>query len=272
MFIRISHPFFKRDTMTIKPQDYPLLEFDYSRQAIIEPKCHFNVNGLHHAVLCFFSDVLNQLKNEGRLTELGNLGSEIGPNPVYQLDMDGQKILVIHPGVGASLAVGFLEETIALGVQCIIACGGCGVLNAAIDVGHPMIVESAVRDEGTSYHYLPPGRETTAHPEAIIALEETFTAHQLPIQRIKTWTTDGLYRETPARRALRVSEGCKVVEMEASAFFAVAHFRNIKMGQILYGGDLVIPEGWDSRGWDHHSSSRELLFWLAVEAVLKLTP
>jgi len=256
--------------LTIDPHDYPLLEFDHTRQAIIEPKAQFNVNGLQHVVLCFFNDILNQLASQGRLTQLGSLRSEIGSNPVYQLDYAGKKLLVLHPGVGASLAAGFLEEMIALGARCVIACGGCGVLNPAIDVGHPMIVESAVRDEGTSYHYLPPGREATAHPDAIVALEETLAAHQLPVQKVKAWTTDALYRETPARRALRVSEGCKVVEMEASAFFAVAHFRGIKMGQLLYGGDLVVPEGWDSRGWDQHSSSREMLFWLAVEAVLKL--
>lgn len=177
---------------------------------------------------------------------------------------------MVHPGVGAPLAAAFLEEVIALGVSKVIACGGCGALDPTVDVGHPMIVESAVRDEGTSYHYLPPGRETTAHPDAMAALEETLLAHQLPVQRVKTWTTDAIYRETPEKRLLRLSEGCKVVEMEAAAFFAVAQFRGIKMGQILYGGDLVVPEGWDKRDWYTRSASRELLFWLAVEAALKL--
>jgi len=258
--------------MSIKPHDFPLLEFDYSREAIIEPRSLFEVGGIQHAVLCFFNDVLKQLAKEGRLTQIGSLRSEIGPNPVYMLAVEGQNVIVLHPGVGAALAAGFLEETIGLGVKAVIACGGCGVLSPAIDAGHPLIVESAVRDEGTSYHYLPPGREATAHPDAIIALEETLLARKLPVQRVKTWTTDALYRETPARRALRVKEGCKVVDMEASAFFAVAHFRGVKMGQIVYAGDLVIPEGWDHRGWDKNSSSRELLFWLSVEAVLKINP
>ena len=58
--------------------------------------------------------------------------------------------------------------------------------------------------------------------------------------------------------------------MEASAFFAVAQFRQIKFGQILYGGDLVKPEGWDGREWVSRVSSRRLLFDLAVSAVRKL--
>jgi uridine phosphorylase len=61
-------------------------------------------------------------------------------------------------------------------------------------------------------------------------------------------------------------EGCLVVEMEAAALFAVAQFRKITLGQIVYGGDLVVPEGWDERAWFERKSDRELLFWLAVEA------
>ena len=56
----------------------------------------------------------------------------------------------------------------------------------------------------------------------------------------KTWTTDGIYRETIEKRELRIAEGCDVVEMEAAALFAVAKFRNVIYGQILYAGDLVL--------------------------------
>ena len=254
----------------ILKQPYPVLEFDTGRQAILEAIPNPQIKPLEKAVLCFFNDILEAWVRDGRLAPVGSLISEIGPNPLYRLDQDGQSILVLHPGVGAPLSAAFLEEIIASGINKAIACGGCGVLDGSIDVGHPLIVDSAVRDEGTSYHYLPPGREATAHPDAILALEDTFTAHQLPIHKVKTWTTDGVYRETPAKRTQRLIEGCKVVEMEASAFFAVAHFRNIKMGQIVYGGDLVIPEGWDSRNWNSHLSAREMLFRLAVEAVLRL--
>ena len=58
--------------------------------------------------------------------------------------------------------------------------------------------------------------------------------------------------------------------MEAAAFFAVAKFRNIKFGQILYGGDDVSCEEWDSRSYNTRDHIRENLFWLAVEACLKL--
>ncbi len=60
-----------------------------------------------------------------------------------------------------------------------------------------------------------------------------------------------------------------VVEMEAAAFFAVAHFRGVRFGQVLYGGDNVGGAEWDARDWNTHSV-RETLFWLAAEACLSL--
>jgi uridine phosphorylase len=172
--------------------------------------------------------------------------------------------------VGAPLAAGFLEEMIALGGSKFIGCGGCGVLHEGIIAGHPVILSAALRDEGTSYHYLPPGREVNPSPAAVAALEQVFQARGIEYRLAKTWTTDGLYRETPLLRDKRLGEGCEVVEMEAAAFFAVAQFRGVTFGQVVYGGDLVIPDGWDHRGWDGRKDDRQALFWLALEACLLL--
>ena len=84
----------------------------------------------------------------------------------------------------------------------------------------------------------------------------------------KTWTTDAFYRETPDKVALRRSEGCVAVEMEAAAFFAVARFRGVTFAQMLYGGDDVSGEEWDHREWNKRRSVREDLLWLAAEACL----
>jgi uridine phosphorylase len=132
------------------------------------------------------------------------------------------------------------------------------------------VLASAVRDEGTSYHYLPNGREVKAHPQAVTALQVVLSERELDFLTGKAWTTDAIYRETEARRASRLAEGCQVVEMEAAALFAVAEFRRVILGQIVYGGDLVVPEGWDGREWHKRGDDRSLLFWLAVQACLKL--
>ncbi|HEY9075613.1 MAG TPA: nucleoside phosphorylase [Anaerolineaceae bacterium] len=248
-------------------QDYPILEYDSCSTAIVNPKLKQPDQPVPvFAVACFFNNLLHRLAAEGRLREVYVLGSEIGKHPVYELEEDGWKCLVFHPGVGAPLSAGLLDEMIALGMRGVIACGGCGVLQKDIAAGHVVVLSAAVRDEGTSYHYLPPAREVLASEQATAALEDACQEQQIPYLKGKTWTTDGLYRETAARRALRVQEGCLVVEMEAAAFFAVAQFRGVHFGQVVYGGDLVVPEGWDLREWHKRLDDRERLFWLAVRA------
>lgn len=251
--------------------DSPILEFDPDRSAILEPSGPPTSEPVpDRCVLCFFQDIIDRLVEEKQLHPIGELKSEIGPNPIYSVDLNGRKIMVAHPGVGAPLAAGFLEEIIALGVDKFIVCGGCGVLDHTIAAGHPVILTSAIRDEGTSYHYLPPSREVTASQAAIEALEVTLQENGLDYIPGKTWTIDAIYRETRSRRDLRVKDGCCVVEMEAAALFAVAQFRGVTLGGLVYGGDLVVPEGWDGRLWHRRTNDRELLFQLSLQAALRL--
>jgi uridine phosphorylase len=177
-----------------------------------------------------------------------------------------QKIFVVNAGLGAPFSAGILEELIVRGARQVVVCGGSGALQKELAVGHLIILESAVRDEGTSYHYLPPSREVYSTPSMTKAIRETVEKHRYPYLMGRSWTTDGYYRETTSKREIRMKEGCLVVEMEAAALFAVAQFRNIAIGEIVYSGDVVVPEGWDYRGWRKRKDIRENLFWLAVEA------
>ena len=251
--------------------DYPILEFDPSREAFIEPgHNHKPINMPEHAVACFFQDVFTKLVANHEAKIITHLVSEIGKLPVYEIALNGQRLAVFHPGVGAPLAAGALEEVIAMGSKKFIACGGAGVLDSTLVVGHVVVPHTAVRDEGTSYHYLPPAREVAADPEAIAVLEQVLQELQCPYVTGKTWTTDALYRETPDKIRLRRSEGCITVEMETATFFAVAQFRGVKFAQLLYGGDDLSGEQWDSRNWTRQEQVRERLFWLAAEACLRL--
>lgn len=249
---------------------YPVLEFDPNPQAILQPH-HWKLDSLPESgVLCFFNEVLTTLAAEGRLTVLGHLISEIGANPVYLLEHRGRKLFVAHPGVGAPLSAGFMEELIASGGKNFIAVGGGGVLDGQHAPGVPFIVTHAVRDEGTSYHYLPPSREAVANPRGVLALQRAFEREGVACRPGKTWTTDAIYRETAGKRERRMAEGCEIVEMEAAAFIAVAEFRKVNFGQVVYAGDLVVPEGWDRRGWNDRRDIRERLFWLSADAALEL--
>lgn len=252
-------------------EKYPILEFDATQEAILEPQRLLRpIDIPEHAVACFFQDVITQLSQRHTTRVIKHLKSEIGTHPIYEVDIEGKRLTVFHPGVGGPLAGGILEEVIALGSKKFIACGGAGVLDGTLAVGHIIVPNAAVRDEGTSYHYLPPGREVSASSEALVAIETVLKAHQCDYIVGKTWTTDAIYRETLTKVQRRRVEGCLTVEMEAASFFAIAQFRKVQFAQLLYGGDDVSGEKWDSRHWHKHTSVREKLFWLAAEACLSL--
>ena len=251
--------------------DSPILEHDPSPDAVIEPSDHIaSVDAPEHCVPCFFKDVIDGLSRDGQLTEIATMDSEMGRHPLYELDVNGRRVALFQPGLTAPFAAAMLEEVICLGSRKFIACGGAGVLDSGIAVGRIIVPTSAVRDEGTSYHYLPPGREVAATPEAVSAIEKTLRNHGVDYLVGKTWTTDGIYRETRRKVERRRGEGCLTVEMEAAAFFAVVEFRGVPFGQILYGGDDVGGDEWNRRDWQRRSGIRQELLWLAAEACLLL--
>ena len=255
----------------MRGSEYPILEFDPTPEAIIEPgRVIKPIGPPEHCVLCFFQEVIAKVCKENQAKIIAQQRWEHGAHPLYEFAVNGKRLAVMHPGVGAPMAAGMLEEVIALGCRKFIACGGAGVLNKEIAVGHIVVPSAAVRDEGTSYHYLPPAREVSAHPAGVAAMEKVLKERGCPYIVGKTWTTDAPYRETPEKIRLRKSEGCLTVEMEAAAFFAVAQFRGVVFAQMLYGGDDVSGSEWDTRGWQSRASVREKLFWLAAEACFSL--
>jgi len=253
------------------PNTPPILEFDPEREAFIEPgKVIRRRDVPEHCVICFFHEVIDKVVTEHQARMVVENRWENGPNPIYEIEYHGQRLACFHPGIGGPLAAGLLEEAIAYGCRKFIVCGGCGALEKGLGVGHLVVVSAALRDEGTSYHYLPAGREITAHPQGVAALEAALTRQGVPYRVGKTWTTDAPYRETREKIARRLSEGCMTVEMEAASLMAVAQFRQVVLGQVVYGGDDLSGAEWDQRGWQSKQEVREHLFWLAAEACLAL--
>lgn len=252
-------------------KEFLILEFDKDRSEVVEPHKIFDkIDIPEYAVLCFFNDVFEMLKEDGTVKLIHNLKTEMGLHPLYEVDYLGRKIALINPGIGAPLAAGILEELIALGAKKFIACGGAGVLDKEIAVGHIVIPNSAIRDEGTSYHYLEPSREVIVNKLGIEAIEKVLLRHKCKYKIAKTWTTDAIFRETVGKVNKRKTEGCLTVEMECSALCAVAEFRDVIFAQILYGGDVVDCDEWDSRDWNNKTEIREKILWFAIESSLEL--
>jgi len=258
--------------MSLCKTNYPILEFDNDKNAFIRPERLIKpIDISEKAVLCFFSDAIAQILSEYPNKTVAYLSLEGFKLPVHELDYKGTRITLVQAIVGAPLAASFLEELTAYGCRKFIACGGCGVLREDIAVGHLIIPTSAVRDEGTSYHYVEPSREISMDARVVDVIESTLLAQKAPYIKAKTWTTDAFYRETPAKIRLRKEEGCVTVEMEASAFMAAAQYNGVEFGQILYAGDTLAGEEWDNRDWVSRGDIRESVLKLALDACCNLS-
>ncbi len=221
------------------------------------------------AVLCFFPEVVDALAGTGA-RQICALSSERGDTPVWEAEIDGQRLAVMQPGVGAPLAVMYFEELVALGCRRFVAVGGAGALMHDLTLGHAIVVSSAVRDEGTSFHYLEPSRTVDADPHGVDVLAGVLDDAGVPYRVARTWTTDAVYRETRARVDRRRAEDCAVVEMECSAFIAVARYRAVRFAQLLLAADSLAGDAWDHRGWTTARDARAGLFHLAAHAALRL--
>lgn len=253
------------------PPSYPILEHDYQSEAKIEPGKVIQPKDVpDHCVITFFHEVIEKVVQEEKAQVAVDIRWEDGPHPLYEIEYDGKRLAFIHPGVGGGLSASILEEIIAFGCRKFIVCGGCGVLLPGMILGKLIVVTAALRDEGTSYHYLPPGREIPANQQAVEALRSVLDEKKLPYLAGKTWTTDAPYRETQMTIDARREEGALVVEMEAASLMAVSKFRKVHLGQVLYAGDDLSGDVWDSRGWQSRSEVRKSLFWLAAEACFRI--
>lgn len=250
----------------------PVVEFPGGGRAVIEPS---RLAGRRATippacVLCFFPEVLRQRHRGGGLTLIHRLRGEHDPLPVYRRGRGRRAIAVARAGVGAPFSAVVLERLIAMGGRCFIACGGAGVLDAGIEAGRVVLPTAALRGEGTSYHYLRPARSVRPHRRALAALRTACRRRGLrPVEGL-VWTTDAAFRETPRQVRRRREEGCVAVEMEAAALFAVARFRRVALGAVLYAADDVSGRAWKPRGWTRLRSTREVLFDLACESCRRL--
>ena len=134
--------------------DLPLLEFDPDPVGFVDPNRHRGKADLpEHAVICFFDDIVRGAV--GGAKPVYKLRWEHGFHGVWVIEKDDKRITLCHPGCTAPLAAANLDVLVAMGCRKVIVCGGAGTLAPRFEMGAVVVVEDAVRDEGTSYHYLP---------------------------------------------------------------------------------------------------------------------
>lgn len=158
---------------------------------------------------------------------------------------------VAGPYIGAPYGVMLLESLIAKGARAVIVLGWCGGLFPDLSPGNLVVVKTALADEGTSRHYMDLRGDlpaVNADTRLTAKLVDALGTAGLDFQADATlWTTDAIYRETPEKVAWYKDKGACAVDMECSALFAAAAFREIPIAALLVVSDsLARADGtWD---------------------------
>jgi len=168
-------------------------------------------------------DIVRRLKAEGRARR--HEGWVCYHTDLHVVEEDGWTIGVVGCAVGASFAVLVAEELFASGCRLLISMTSSGQLMPVREPPYFVLIERALRDEGTSYHYLPPQTYCEAPAALLAALDGAFEDLGVAVLRGGTWTTDAPFRETAAAIAAMRGCGLLAVEMEAAALYAFAQAR-----------------------------------------------
>lgn len=245
--------------MAVIKHELPILEYDDSPKAVIQPDHeHLNLHLPEKAVFAFLGGCIGRYAKEQGLTPVAEFISITKKYPIYVVNHKGEDICLCQAPVGAPAAVQIMDWLVSYGVKTIISSGSCGAL---VDLPENafLIPVKALRDEGTSYHYLPPSRWVELDRKVFRNMEKTLDELGLPYAECAVWTTDGFFRETRELVEYRKQEGCCVVDMECAALAACAQFRGVQFGQLLFTADsLANADKYDERGWGVDSLEKAL--------------
>ncbi len=147
-------------------------------------------------------------------------------------------------GGGSPMTVELAEEFVAMGVRRMILLTWGGILQPGMQAGDIVVIDRAIRDEGTSYHYLPPAKYVDASPNLAAALEAAIRARGGTCTRGTTWTTDAPYRETIDEIRQYQAEGVKTVEMESAGLFTIGQVRGVETVSVVVGMDSLAEFRW----------------------------
>jgi uridine phosphorylase len=144
---------------------------------------------------------------------------------LYDFENDDIEYGIIGCAVGASFAVLLAEQLFVSGCELLVSVTSSGVILPREKPPYFVLIEKALRDEGTSYHYLPSSEFSFLDDKLSRLLEGAFSKLSIPVTKGATWTTDAPFRETASAVEYAKSKGILAVEMEAAALYAFAEVR-----------------------------------------------
>ena len=251
-----------------------LEEFDECKTSTFDPYEVENVipNFPKIGITCFSKKLMDRYVENFKGEKISEISNANGRTPVYKIRYKGIDIALFMSFVGAPACTVEYEEILAMGLEKLIMFGTCGVLNREIEDLAIIIPTRALRDEGTSYHYMKSSQEIEVNKKYINEFENILNENEISSVKGKVWTTDAPYRETRDKVLKRKEQGCICVDMECSAMNAVAEFRDKELFQFFYAADNLDCTKWDKRslGNDDKLNEKEKIIYLALELATQI--
>jgi uridine phosphorylase len=194
--------------------------------------------------LCF-------LEFDGDLTDWLVGQSIVAPFPMwpcfhtkmFALELEGVACGIVPRTIGGPYAVLIAEQLAAAGARLIIGLTSAGRVSPDLPLPCLVVVTGAIRDEGTSYHYLPASKEVCCPSRVTTLLERELDATGWAVRSGKVWTTDAPYRETQGQLQYWAAEGVLAVEMQAASLFAFGVARGVAVACVALVSNAIDHDG-----------------------------
>ncbi|MGD0499659.1 MAG: nucleoside phosphorylase [Bryobacteraceae bacterium] len=162
---------------------------------------------------------------------------------MFAMDLEGVTCGIIARTIGGPYAVLIAEQLQAAGAKLIIGLTSAGRVSPDLPLPCLVVATSAIRDEGTSYHYLPPASEVACKSAATLLLARELVSTGWAIRPGKVWTTDAPYRETRVELQKWAREGVLAVEMQTASLFAFGIARQASVASVAMVSNAVDHAG-----------------------------
>ena len=229
------------------------LEHFYGEKGHILDKC----------LVILSREIFDYIQLHYDLKQVGLIGGSSYRIPIYAFEYKGELIGVYLSSMGSVLCAGNIAECAYItGATKFVMFGSCGTLDKEVTKGKFVIPTEAYRDEGTSYHFMPPSDFVKINNADKV--ESVFKKLNIPYVKGKAWTTDGFLMETVNKVKKRKEEGCIAVEMELAGVQALCDFYGLTLYDFLEAGDVLSDSSYDINGL--HAANHDLgKLYLALE-------
>jgi uridine phosphorylase len=170
-----------------------------------------------------------------------------GYREVYRGSVGEARVTIARPLFGASNCVALAEELASFGMKRALFVGYCGSLQQGVRAGDIIVPLEAIREEGTSFHYLPPDISARPHQDIQDVILDCLQRNKVPYRQGAIWTTDAIYRETRRKVKRYQDAGVLGVEMELAALFAFGMAQKVAIGGVLVVTDELSSGRWRPR-------------------------